>query len=73
MSERKVVPIEFYNEVKAGKPHPIVSTVGELRKQLERLPDDISLSNWSSNAMCCVVANYGTTDEQFMLAEYDED
>jgi hypothetical protein len=43
MNFRDSVPIEFYNEKVSGKSHPKVRTVGELKKQLERLPDDLPL------------------------------
>ena len=68
---RKLVPVEFYNEEKAGKPHPTATNVGELIKQLKRLPKELPLDLWGSDAKSLFVANIdrdpflGFTDTDF--------
>lgn len=53
-AELESIPKCFYN-AKHG-PHPVVSTVGELKEQLARLPDSLPLSNGEGFAM--IVFNY---------------
>jgi len=61
MSEQNI-PLEFYNEDKAGKSHPKVKNVGELIEQLKRLPSDLPLSyelsrDDDNEPLACVVYN----------------
>lgn len=58
------IPVEFYNEKKAGKKRPVVKTVGELRSQLERLPDDLPLDMFGCDAKEVVVYNHGEPNRQ---------
>ncbi len=72
------IPLEFYNEEKAGKPHPKVRTVGELKEQLKNLPDDLPLGyrpnhgkidNEDYEALSCIVFNVSSDNPFFELTE----
>lgn len=73
MSEQNI-PVEFYSEDKAGKPHPKVETVGDLIEQLKRLPKDLPLSyelardiggDGEAEPLACVVYNV-SSDKPFL-------
>lgn len=62
------IPVEFYNETKAGEKHPKVKTVGELINQLNRLPSNLPLTG----NLSCVVYNIDN-NPFFELEDYYED
>ena len=69
------IPLEFYNEEKARKPHPEVKTVGELIKQLKRLPSDLPLSYELANheeadKVRCSVPNVSTGKPFLDLSDF---
>ena len=63
------IPFEFYNEAKSGKPHPTASTVGELKEQLARLPDDLKFETFMSTQATLIVYNYGEEDMHLEFGE----
>ena len=78
LSGNEGIPVEFYNEEKAGKLHPKVQTVGELKEQLNRLPDDLPLGYRPSVGDChnddyapisCIVFNVSGDNPFFELTE----
>lgn len=69
------IPLEFYNEEKAKKPHPKVSTVGELMEQLKRLPSDLPLSYELANheeadQVMCTVYNVSSGKPFLSLTDF---
>lgn len=53
------IPVEFYNEHKAGKNHPEVETVNELIEQLERLPGTLEIrGDFPGEKITLTVPNY---------------
>ena len=78
LNKTDAIPVEFYNEEKAGKPHPKVQTVGELKEQLNRLPDDLPLGYRPNIGECdnddyapisCIVFNVSGDNPFFELTE----
>ena len=72
------IPLEFYNEEESGKKHPEVETVGDLIKQLERLPKDLPLSyelardianESETTPLSCVVYNVSMGKPFFELSD----
>ena len=53
----EVIPMEFYNTKRAGKPHPQAVNVGDLIKQLQRIPAHLPLFSYAANGCDIVVAN----------------
>lgn len=68
---KKVIPTEFYNEDEAGIPVPRANTVGELIKQLQRLPDDLPLSGWEYLTHEIVVYNITMPNTHVTIEEVD--
>ena len=65
------IPVEFYNEKKAGKRHPVVGNVGELIEQLERLPKDLELrGSWPGEVQQLIVYNFSS--DPFLAIESRE-
>lgn len=62
------IPACFY---KSGN-HPTVGTVGELKKQLARLPDDLRIQTGFSERAQLVVYNVDTSP-QLEITDVDED
>jgi hypothetical protein len=72
MSElKKIIPTEFYNEDEAGIPVPRASNVGELIRQLQRLPDDLPLSGWGYLSHEIVVYNITMPNPHVSIEEVD--
>ena len=68
---KKIIPTEFYNAEEAGIPPPRASDVGELIKQLQRLPDDLPLSGWDSLTHEIVVYNITMQNPHVSIEEVD--
>ena len=69
-----MIPVEFYNLKKAKKPHhPIATNVGELIKQLQRLPHALPVeSDWGGGVELTVYnvnTDFGHTHLQFCEIE----
>jgi hypothetical protein len=62
------IPEKFY---KADK-HPRAESVGQLKKLLAQLPDDLPVSDGWRNAPAVVVFNHGQPDMHLQLCEADE-
>ena len=69
------IPTEFYNTEKAKKLHPPrAENVGELIKQLERLPKELPLSGWpDAHTHEIVVYNVSAHNPHVTIEEVDHD
>jgi hypothetical protein len=65
----KTIPKRYY---KAGN-HPLAGTVGELKKLLNDLPNDLPIECGFSSCAQLVVYNHGQSDMHLELIEPDED
>ena len=71
--DKSKIPTEFYNTDKANVEHaPRAENVGELIKQLERLPKELPLSGWpESHTHEVVVYNVSSHNPHLTIEEVD--
>lgn len=64
------IPVEFYNLTRSGKrSHPRAKTVGQLIKQLERLPKGLKIGDQDTGVQV-IVYNHGTDDMHVSIDEW---
>lgn len=65
--KKKEIPDKFYK----GENQPIVETVGELKKALTELPDDLPIKSTWTDGFKLVVFNHGQDSEHLSFEEED--